>query len=101
METSLAIYEALLQADVPPPAARRVAESLEKDMTSNLATRHDVLLIQEHLQHLDQQFAARIEALESRMSLMVQNLESRLLVRLGALITILFGVAGSALALLR
>jgi hypothetical protein len=85
---------ALLQADVPPPAARRVAESLEKDMTSNLATRQD-------LQHLDQLMVTRFEALESRMSLMVQNLESRLLVKLGALITIRFGVAGSALALLR
>lgn len=94
METALAIYEALIQANVPPPAARRVAESLEKDMTSNLATKQD-------LQHLDQLMVTRFEALESRMSLMVQNLESRLVIKLGALITILFGVAGSALAMLR
>lgn len=40
METSLAIYEALIQASVPAAAARRVAESLEKDMTSNLATKY-------------------------------------------------------------
>jgi hypothetical protein len=36
METSLAIYEALIQANVPHPAARRVAECLEKDMASSL-----------------------------------------------------------------
>ena len=94
METALAIYEALLQANVPPPAARRVAESLEKDMTSNLATKQD-------LQHLDQMMQTRFEALESRMSLIVQNLESRLLIKLGALVTVLFSVAGAAMALLR
>jgi hypothetical protein len=83
METALAIYEALIQANVPPPAARRVAESLEKDMTSNLATKQD-------LQHL-----------ESRVSLMMQNLESRILIKLGALMTILFGLASAVMALLR
>lgn len=64
MDTVLAIHEALIQANVPPPAARRVAESLEKDMTSTLATKQD-------LQHLDQ------------------------------LMTVLFGLAGALLALLR
>jgi hypothetical protein len=47
METSLAIYEALIQATVPPPAARRVAECLERDMTSNLASKSDFLLVRQ------------------------------------------------------
>ncbi len=94
METVLAIYEALIQANVPPSAARRVAESLEKDMTSTLATKQD-------LQHLDQLLTARLEALESRVSLMMQNQESRIVFKLGALMTVLFGLAGATLALLR
>jgi hypothetical protein len=147
METALAIYEALIQANVPSPAARRVAESLEKDMTSSLATKQD-------LQHFDQLMATRLDALESRINtrfamvdarfeavdarfeavdarfeavdarfeavdarfgavddrfselesrigLMIQNLESRLIIKLGALMAVLIGVAGTVTALLR
>jgi hypothetical protein len=101
METALAIYEALIQANVPPPAARRVAESLEKDMTSNLATKQD-------LQHLDHLMKTRFEAvddrfaeLESRVALMMQGLESRIVLKLGALMTVLIGAAGALIALLR
>jgi hypothetical protein len=101
METALAIYEALIQANVPPPAARRVAESLEKDMTSNLATKQD-------LQHLDQLMKARFEAvddrfaeLDGRVGLMMQGLESRIVLKLGALMTVLIGAAGALIALLR
>ena len=85
METSLAIYEALIQANVPPPAARRVAECLEKDMTSTLATKQDLL-------HLQQLVNARIDTLES-------TLEFRIVFKLGALMVVLFGLAGTVLKL--
>lgn len=88
METSLAIYEALLQANVPPPTARRVAECLEKDMTSSLATKQDLV-------HHEQLMATRLDALESRVSLMFQNQESRLVFKLGALMVLLFGLAST------
>ncbi len=94
METALAIYEALIQANVPPPAARRVAESLEKEMASTLATKQD-------LQHLDQLMMTRLEALESRIALMMQNQESRIVTKLGTLLTILLGAAAATVALLR
>ena len=107
METSLAIYEAVIQATVPPLAARRVAEFLERDMTSNLATKSDFLLLRQEVEHLGQTMAtrfetldARFESLESRVGLMMQNLETRLMVKLGALMVVLFGLAGTALKLL-
>jgi hypothetical protein len=108
METSLAIYEALIQATVPPPAARRVAECLERDMTSNLATKSDFLLLRQEVEHLGQAMAtrfetvdARLESLESRVGLMLQNLETRLMVKLGTLMVVLFGLGRhSALKLL-
>jgi uncharacterized membrane protein YheB (UPF0754 family) len=90
METALAIYEGLIQANVPPPTARRVAESLEKDMTSSLATKQDLELM-----------TTRFEALEDRVSLQLQNLESRLVTKLGGLMTLLIGIAATVLALLR
>jgi hypothetical protein len=112
METALAIYEALIQANVPPPAARRVAESLEKDMTSTLATKQDlhqeIQGVRQEIQHLAQLMNARFEAVDDRFeafdirfSLMLQNQESRIVVKLGVLMTVLFGLAGTALALLR
>ena len=92
METSLAIYEALIQASVPPPAARRVAECLEKDMTSSLATKQD-------LAYFEQLMATRLEALESRVTLMNQNLESRIVFKLGSLMVVLIGLVSTLLAL--
>jgi hypothetical protein len=100
METSLAIYEALIQATVPPPAARRVAECLERDMTSNLATKSDLMLVRQELEHLGQAIDTRFEALDSRFTLMNQSLESRLVFKLGALMVVLFGLAGTALKVL-
>jgi len=143
METSLAIYEALIQANVPTPAARRVAECLEKDMTSNLATKNDFLLLRQDIEHLSQSMATRFsalearsdarfeavdtrfnsldarfearfeaidtqfgavgtrfEALESRLFLTIQNMETRLMVKLGTLMVVLFGLAGTLLKVL-
>lgn len=119
METALAIYEALIQANVPSPAARRVAEALEKDMSGSLATKQD-------LQHLDQLMTTRMESLrnhmnarfeavdarfegvddrfselESRLGLMMQGLESRIVIKLGALMTVLVGLVGALQMLLR
>jgi hypothetical protein len=88
METTLAIYEALLQASVPPAAARRVAECLEKDMTTNLATKQDML-------HLERQMNTRFDAMESRFVLTQQSLESRIVFKLGALMVVLFGLASA------
>jgi hypothetical protein len=89
-----AAHEALIQANVPPPAARRAAESLEKDMTSTLATKQD-------LQHLDQLMTARFDALETRVSLKMEHVESRIVIKLGALMTLLFGVSTALVTLLR
>ena len=90
METALAIYEALIQSNVPAPAARRVAEALEKDMSTSLATKEDLRLVRQDL-----------TAFENRFSLMLQNTEQRAVIKLGGLMTALFGVAAALVALLR
>jgi hypothetical protein len=125
MTSTLAIYEALIQANVPPLAARRAAEALEADMTTHLATKQDVahlgeLLsvridglearfdrIDERFDRIDERFArsehatdARFAMAESRYDLKLQTLESRIVVKLGGLMTFLFGLSGAAVALL-
>lgn len=123
MPSTLAIYEALLQANVPPPAARRVAEALEADMTTTLATRQDVAQLGAVLgarldglaarldrfeRTIDERFApsghdaeTRVLAAEGRFDLKLQTLESRIVTKLGAYMTFLFGLSGAVLALLR
>ncbi|MEZ5474263.1 MAG: hypothetical protein R3E72_04565 [Steroidobacteraceae bacterium] len=44
-KTTLAIYDALMQARIPQSAARGVAEALEKDMEALLATKTDLRLL--------------------------------------------------------
>ena len=75
-------------------------------MTSNLATKSDFLLLRQEVEHLGQTMAtrfetvdARFESLESRVGLMMQNLETRLMVKLGTLMVVLFGLAGTVLKL--
>lgn len=70
-------------------------------MTSALATKQD-------LQHHEKLMASRFDALEERVSLKLQNLElklqsleSRLVLKLGGMMTILFGLFSGVLTLLR
>ena len=62
-------------------------------MTSSLATKQD-------LAHLEQMMDTRFDGLESRLGLMIQNVETRIVFKLGALMVVLFGLAGTALKLL-
>lgn len=112
MTTTLAIYEALIQANVPAPAARRAAEALEADMTQHLATKQDLAhwgeLTSHRIDALDARLSQRIDGLEARMEsgfaavdLKLQTLESRIVVKLGGLMTFLLAVAATSLALVR
>jgi hypothetical protein len=77
-------------------------------MTTLLATKQDLTLVKQELQHLkqdlqhfDQLMVTRFEALESRVSLKMDNVESKIVVKLGALVTLLFGIATAIQTLLR
>jgi hypothetical protein len=100
MATALAMYEALVQANVAAGAARRVAEALEADMAANLATKQDVRLLQQEIQALDQRMLERFVAVGRELDLRLESLESRLVIKLGTLMTALAGIAATALTLL-
>jgi hypothetical protein len=89
-ETSLAIYDALLQAGVAEAPARRIVDSLEQDMTTLLAIKQDLLMVRQDLRHLDEQLALRL-----------QSMESRIVIRLSLVMAGLFSVSGTVIALLR
>jgi hypothetical protein len=54
-----------------------------------LATKNDLLLVRQNLEHFEQKTNARFDVLES-------TLEYRIVFKLGALMVVLFGLAGTA-----
>ncbi len=63
-------------------------------MVTDLASKGDV-------RHLNQMMAIRFDEFESRLSLKLQALESRIVLKLGMLMTVQFGVAIALFVLLR
>ena len=51
MSFELTLYDALLSIDVPPDKARAVIDALERDMGSTLATKQDLQLLRQQLEH--------------------------------------------------
>jgi len=83
MSVSIPLYDALVSANVAPDKAKAVVEALEKEregMTTHLATKQD------------------LQQLESRLDTKLQLLESRMTIKLGAM---LFGAVGLAVALVK
>jgi DNA repair exonuclease SbcCD ATPase subunit len=117
--TSLALYEALLQANVPAPAARRAAEALEADMTQHLATKQDLAhtnaLMAKGFEAVNQRFASieqrfdaldkilevRFAALKAEIGATQTELEGRLLKKLSAIMTFLLAAMMGLQAMLR
>ena len=89
MQSTLAIYEALLQANVPAPAARRVAEALESDMTTALATKQDLLALEQRLigrvDVMGEQSSGQFKALEERFTGHAKALDERLTGKINSL----------------
>ena len=83
MSASIPLYDALLSANVAPDKAKAVAEAFDKEreaMTSQLATKDD------------------LRQLESRLDSKLALMESRMTVKLGAM---LFAAVGMAVALIK
>ena len=95
MTRTLALYEALVRAKVPQPAARRVVEALESDMNTSLATRQDIELLEQWLAGVDERMLERFPASQGELDLKLAGRESRLLIKLGTLIAALAGLAAA------
>lgn len=101
MKSTLAIYDAMLEAKVSAAAARGVAEALERDMEAIVATKTD-------LQYLRAQMSGEMHALkvgmDSRFAAIdarFERLELRLTVKLGAFLAVAVGLIVTLQQLLR
>ncbi len=79
MDFLYSLYDALVSINVPTDKARAVVDAMERDMGTALATKTDLQLLRKDL----------------------ELLESKIVIKLGLVMTALFGIAGTILALLR
>jgi 2-phosphoglycerate kinase len=87
MSVSIPLYDALVSANVAPDKAKAVVEAFDKEratMNSELVTKEDLRVF--------------LQLLETRLDAKIQLLESRMTIKLGAM---LFGAVGVAVALFK
>jgi hypothetical protein len=92
MGYALSLYQALTRINVPEADASAVVQSLEHTMATELATKADIALLrtesQRDLAELKLELKTDIMALGNRIDL----IETRLVIKFGALMTILLGL---------
>jgi len=106
MEHAYALYDALVSIQVPAIKARAVVDAMERDMSTQLATKSDLLLtkteLRAEMQQFRQELRAEMQELRSEMKDIrkdMQLLESRLTVRLGSIMVVGMGMLFAALKL--
>jgi hypothetical protein len=99
MDFLYSLYDALVSIQVPADKARAVIDSMERDMTKQLATKTDLVTLRTELrsefQFLRHEFQQESALIRKDMQLM----ESRLTVRLGSIMVVGIGVLFAALKL--
>jgi len=88
MSFQFSLYDALVSIDVPAEKARAVIDAMERDMGSTLATKQDILLLKQEIEHLKRDVARDLELLRSSMT-----------VRLGSIQVVTAGLLFAALKL--
>jgi hypothetical protein len=95
----LTLYDALVSIDVPPDRARAVIDALEHDMGSTLATKQDILLLKQEVEHFKQEVARDVARLDERFTRELELLRSSMTVRLGSIQVVAMGLLFAALKL--
>jgi hypothetical protein len=88
MSFQFSLYDALVGIDVPPERARAVVDALERDMGATLATKSDIQLLKQEINHLRQDVERDMELLRASMT-----------VRLGSIQVVTAGLLFAALKL--
>jgi hypothetical protein len=98
-----ALYDALVSINVPAEKARAVAESLDLDMNTTLATKTDLKALQTQLESkldtLQMQLESRLDALHMQFELKLELLSSSMTIRLGSMLLVGLSLLFAALKL--
>lgn len=103
MEYPYAVYDALIGIDVPAEKARAVVDAMERDMGTTLATRQDLLMLEQKLEErisaVEQSVAHLKVSVEKDMALLSSTLTVRLGSMLGSMFFVGMGLLFAALKL--
>jgi hypothetical protein len=97
MNAQLSLYDALVSVNIPAEKARAVVAALEQEMTTVLATKSDIELLQQELHSVRDSLHQDTESLRESTKKDMQILQQRLTIRLGLM---LFAVASLQTTLL-
>jgi hypothetical protein len=93
------LYDALVSINVPNDKARVVVDAMERDMTTTIATKADLQLLEQKLSAL---FNANVVELRQAITLVRKDMEilsTTMTVRLGSMLMLGFGLLFAALKL--
>ncbi|UQI28529.1 hypothetical protein M3M50_16255 [Pseudomonas bijieensis] len=85
MKMELALYQALISINVSEPKAHAVIDALESDMQTFLATKNDI---------------AQVRSEISKVRLEIANLDSKLTIRMGVMLSATIGILIAAMKML-
>lgn len=110
MKYLYSLYDALVSISVPSDKARAVVDAMERDMSTALATKQDLLLLKQEMASVRTELR---QAIESRYTLLDQKIDTlrgditrdltalnlRLTVKLGSMLFVGFGLTIAAMRL--
>jgi hypothetical protein len=99
MSFQFSLYDALVGIAVPPDKAKAVIDALERDMGATLATKSDILLLRQEIDHLRKEVAQEIDNLRQKIERDLELLRASMTVRLGSIQVVTAGLLFAALKL--
>lgn len=93
------LYDALVSIDVPSDKARAVVDAMERDMTTLLASKHDVAEMRLQTDSRFMQLDQKIEMLRLSVTKDIEALRAAMTIRLGSMLFIGLGLLFAALKL--
>lgn len=104
------LYDALVSISVPSDKARAVVDAMERDMGTTLATKQDLVLLQQEMRQDAQLLTKEMSGLRTELRQEIQNryvlldqkidtMQLRMTVKLGSMIFFGFGATIAALRL--
>lgn len=93
------LYDALVSINVPSDKARAVVDAMERDMSTILATKQDLLLIRQEIENRHGLVVRELAAMRSDVGRDMEALRLAMTIRLGSMLFVGLGLLFAALKL--
>jgi hypothetical protein len=99
MDDLYSLYDALVSINVPNDKARAVVDAMERDMSTTLATKSDLLLLRQEIDNKFALLSRDIDSLRISTGKDLEALRLAMTVRLGSIVMVGVGVILAAIRL--